>query len=70
MICCLLTHICIVDLSIFINRAYPENANFKTCIPSTLNFYTFCGLHETKKCWKFELDILNSSGVIATQKHI
>ena len=46
------------------NRAYPENVNFKTFAPSSLKFHTFCDLHETKKCWKFELDILNSFGVI------
>ena len=27
-------------------------------------------INETKKCWKFELDIMNSSGVIATQIYI
>ena len=35
------------------NRAYPENANFKTCVPSSLKFYTFCGLHQAKKYWNF-----------------
>ena len=49
-----------------INRANPENANFNTCAPNTLKFHTFCGLCVTKQCLKFELDILNSSGVIAT----
>ena len=48
------------------NRAYPENANSNTCAPNTLKFHTFCGLCVTKQCFKFELDILNSSGVIAT----
>ena len=48
------------------NRAYPENANSNTCAPNTLKFDTFCGLCVTKQCFKFELDILNSSGVIAT----
>ena len=43
------------------------NANLKTCVPSTLKFHIFCGLHEPKKRWNFELEILNSSGVIATQ---
>ena len=28
------------------NRAYPENANVKTFLPSTLKFNLFCGLHE------------------------
>ena len=49
-----------------LNRAYPENANSNTCAPNTLKFHTFCGLCETKQCFKFELDILNGSGVIAT----
>ena len=35
---------------VFVNRAYPENTNFKTCAPSTLNFYTFCGLQKIKNC--------------------
>ena len=48
------------------NRAYPENANSNTCAPNTLKFHTFCGLCVTKQCFKFELDILNGSGVIAT----
>ena len=48
------------------NRAYPENANSNTCAPNTLKFHTFCGLSVTKQCFKFELDILNGSGVIAT----
>ena len=51
-------------------RAYPKNVNIKTCAPSTLKFHTFSGIHETKKCWKIEFDILNSSGVIASQKYI
>ena len=49
------------------NRACPENANFKTGASNTFQFHSSCGLHETKKCWKFEFDILNSSGVTATQ---
>ena len=49
-----------------LNRAYPENANSNTCAPNTLKFHTFCGLCVTKQCFKFELDILNSSEVIAT----
>ena len=52
------------------NRAYPENANCKSCAPSTLKFHILCGLHQTKKCWKYELDTLTSSGVIAIQKYI
>ena len=32
------------------NMAYPENANFKSCVPSILKFHTFYGLHQTKKC--------------------
>ena len=48
------------------NRAYPENANSNTCAPNTLKFHAFCGLCVTKQCFKFELDILNGSGVIAT----
>ena len=48
------------------NRSYPENANSNTCAPHTLKFHIFCGLCVTKQCFKFELDILNSSGVIAT----
>ena len=50
----------------YFNRAYPENANPNTCAPNTLKFHTFCGLCVTKQCFKFKLDILNSSGVIAT----
>ena len=46
------------------NRTYPENANFKACAPST------CGVHETEKCWKFELGILNSSVDTTTQKYM
>ena len=46
-------------ICITVNRAYSENANFKTCAPSALKFHWFCGLHQTKKCWKFEFDILN-----------
>ena len=57
-------------MKIAFNRAYPENANFKTCASSTLKFYTFCGLRGAKNYWKFELDILNSSGDIATRKYI
>ena len=38
-----------------INKAIRK---MSTCAPSTLKFHTFCGLHETKRCWKFELDIL------------
>ena len=50
------------------NRAYPENANFKTCAPSTLKFYTFCGLQKTMNCWIFELDTFNISWVTAAKK--
>ena len=32
------------------NRAYLENASFKACASSTLKFYIFCGVHQTKKC--------------------
>ena len=32
------------------NRVYPENANFKTCAPSTLKFNIFWGLQKTMKC--------------------
>ena len=51
------------------NRDYPENPNFQPCAPRTLKFHVFCGLHKTKKCCKFELEILNSYGVtvIATK---
>ena len=49
------------------NSAYPTNAYFNTGAPSTLKLDKICGLYETKKCWKFELDISNSSGVTATQ---
>ena len=48
------------------NRPYPQNANSNTCAPNTLKFHTFCGLCVTKQCFKFELDILNGSGVIPT----
>ena len=48
------------------NRAYPENANSNTCAPNILKFHIFCGLCVTKQCFKFDLDKLNSSGVIAT----
>ena len=51
-------------------RAYPENTNFKTCAPKTLKFNTVCDLHKTKKCCKFELDILNSFWVKGNQKYI
>ena len=53
-----------------IYSAYPENVNCKFCEPSVLKFYIFCGLYQAKKSCKFELDILNSSRVIATQKYI
>ena len=53
-----------------VNRAYSENVNFKGCAPSTLKLNSFCGLLEIKKCWKVELDILNSSGDRAAQKYI
>ena len=53
----------------WLNRAYPEN-NFKICASNILKFHKFYGLHETKKYWKYELDILNKLGVIATQKYI
>ena len=46
--------------------AYPENADSNTCAPNTLKFHTFCGLCVTKQCFKFEVHILNGSGVIAT----
>ena len=39
------------------NRAYPENANFKTCASRILKIHTFCDLYKTKEYWKFELDI-------------
>ena len=52
------------------NRAYPENANIKNLWLSTFKFHTFCARHKIKKCWKFELDILNTSGDIAIQKYI
>ena len=50
-------------------RAYPENASFKTCPPSTLKFHVLWP-PPNKEMLKCELDILNSSGVIATQKYI
>ena len=45
----------------------------KTCkkpLHQSLKFHTLCGLHQIKKCWKFELDILIRFGIIATQKCI
>ena len=48
------------------NRAYPENADSDTCAPNTLKFHIFCGLCVTKQRFKFEVHILNGSGVIAT----
>ena len=52
-----------------LNRAYPESTNFKTFVPRNLKFYTFGDLHTTKKCWKFQLDILKRLRVIATRKY-
>ena len=39
-----------VKQATLLNRAYPENANFTTCAPSTLKFHKFGGLHQTKIC--------------------
>ena len=63
-------HLCLrmVRRHIF-NRAYPENTNFETFVPGNLKFHTVGDLHTTKKCYKFELDILSSLRVIAIQKY-
>ena len=50
MLCCSISVTVFTCFHVLTNRAYPENANFKTCAPSTLKFYTFFGLHETKNC--------------------
>ena len=52
--------------TVYIYRAYPENANSNTCAPNTLKFHTLCGLCVTKQHFRFEFDIVNGSGVIAT----
>ena len=52
------------------NRCYPENTNFETIISSNLKFHTSGEFNTTKKCRKFQLDILRSLEVIATRKYI
>lgn len=52
------------------NRAYPTMPALKTVHIWVWDFTQFFYLYKTKKYWKFELGILNSSGDTVAQKYI